>query len=358
MLGTELDVGDIQRTWDLIAVPGHAIELRVLRRNGPPGIGRFTRSDVFERIVQLADAHADVTGIYTTLNPLSLDAPWRRPLNRLLVGGQGAKDADIAYRRWLLIDLDPRRPTKTNATASERQAAFTKAGEIGQALRRLGWADPVQATSGNGAHLLYHLSDWPNDAGSTDRVKRILHTLAARFSDARVDVDVSVFNASRISKVYGTIPKKGTPTLVRLWWPACLLVVPDPLRALTPDQAERIAIWQPAAPPEVSLHQTKRSQRMMGGLRTITDVQDYLVAWGIEQRSDPIPYGDGYKILVTCPWEVDHTSGVSRSESAVLWSGTGQVAYRCQHAHCTDKHWRDVRLWAKMTGTPHIERKD
>ncbi len=252
-LDESLDPMDIRRTWNLVAVPDQLVEVRILHRNGAPGLGRFTLVDAFERAVRHADDQPDVSGIYVTLNPVRSDASWPHPLNRIVVGGPGAKDADIAVRRWLLVDLDPRRPTKTNATAAEHQAAIDAAGRIGRALLNRGWPAPVQAISGNGAHLLYHLADWPNDPDSTKQAQRLLRTIAQRFTTETVDVDVTVFNASRISKVYGTTPKKGDQSPDRPWRPARILVQPDPLVPLTQIRANSIEDWltqkTPTAPP-------------------------------------------------------------------------------------------------------------
>ena len=348
MLGESLDPMDIRRTWDLIATPEHVVEVRILRRNGPPGLGRFNSVDAFEHAVRHADDRSDVSGIYVTLNPVRPDAPWPHPLNRIVLGGPGAKDADIAFRRWLLVDLDPRRPTKTNATTTERQAAFDAAGRIGRALRRKGWPDPVQATSGNGAHLLYRLTDWPNDGDSTQHVQRMLRALALQFTTETVDVDISVFNASRISKVYGTIPKKGDPSPGRPWWPSRIFIIPDPLVPLNPLRADSIEDWLPKEEHKRPVQPSYPRHRRLSidWPCTLADVQNRLGSWGIEQRSDPIPYGDGFKILVSCPWEADHTAGASQSEAAVFWWSQGGLMYHCFHAHCADKQWRDLRVWA------------
>ncbi|MCL4495099.1 MAG: DNA primase [Firmicutes bacterium] len=339
---------DIERTWDLIAVPHSVVEVRILRRNQPPRIGRFTDRDAFCTVIEAANAQDDVAGIYLTLNPVQEYAPWTGRLNVLRSGGKAAKDQDIAYRRWLLIDCDPKRPAKTNATMAERENAFKKAGEIGRALQHLGWPNPVQAASGNGAHLLYRLDDWPNTSQSTQQVQWILHTLASRFSDDAVDVDCSVFNASRISKVYGTIPKKGQPTPDRPWWPAVIADIPRPLQPLSTEVLRQIAGW---APPEqqTKLHPPRkiyaRCQQGTGWTHDLGSVLNRLASWGVDILNEGESMADGRtKILITCPWQAEHSTDPTPTECAIFWHPSGQLGFHCFHAHCDGRGWKEFRL--------------
>jgi hypothetical protein len=344
MLGITHDPEDIRRTWALIAIPDHLVEVRILRHQGPPGIGRFTNIDAFDRAVRQADTDPNTMGVYVTLNPLRPDAPWSGPRNRIMLGHSAAKDEDVAYRRWLLIDLDPKRPTKTNATAAERQAAFDCARSIGQTLRAMEWPNPVQATSGNGAHLLYPLADWPNVPSITALVQSILSTLARQFTTARVDVDQSVFNASRISKVYGTVPKKGAATADRPWWPACCLISQRTNPALTIEQAQRIRIWNAPTQP----HRGQARHHATGsGPQSLEVLINRLAHHGIEIRSDPIPYGDGFRVFITCPWITHHSVDSGRSETAIIWSPGHPPGFRCQHSGCANRTLKDVYLWMR-----------
>ena len=60
-------------------------------------------------------------------------------------------DHQIVKRRWLLIDLDPVRPTLTSATDLQLEAAHLKARSIFVHLKTIGWADPVVGLSGTKA---------------------------------------------------------------------------------------------------------------------------------------------------------------------------------------------------------------
>jgi hypothetical protein len=63
--------------------------------------------------------------------------------------------------------------------------------------------------SGNGHHLYYVLPEIQNDTDSAMYVESLLKNLAALFDNGIVKIDTGVFNASRITKVVGTIARKG-----------------------------------------------------------------------------------------------------------------------------------------------------
>jgi hypothetical protein len=78
------------------------------------------------------------------------------------------------------------------------------------------WGAPLRMMSGNGVHLYVPL-DLPNDDVSRDKIKALLKKLAGRFDTPAVQVDTCVHNASRITKVPGTIARKGEESEGRPW---------------------------------------------------------------------------------------------------------------------------------------------
>jgi len=63
--------------------------------------------------------------------------------------------------------------------------------------------------SGNGYHLYYILDNLPNTQEVTEAIRNALNSLAIRFDNEHVHIDTNVYNASRITKVPGTIMRKG-----------------------------------------------------------------------------------------------------------------------------------------------------
>ncbi len=136
--------------------------------------------------------------VYLVMNPIRADFDER-----------SACDEHIEVRRVLLIDIDRAGETKQPATDAEVEAARLLADQVEGWFAERGWNEPHRVMSGNGHHLYYPLANLPNDERSTLWVQKVLSTLADRFDNDTVKVDRGVFNASRITKVPGTIARKG-----------------------------------------------------------------------------------------------------------------------------------------------------
>ena len=139
--------------------------------------------------------------IYTCFNLISPDFAGDR------LNGLAVKDADIVRRRFLLVDLD-RADTGAPATADEIVEVFKVAGQIEREYFFSKGLDPITVNSGNGAHI-YIPIDLPNDEASKLQCQKTLQALAAKYDTPTVKVDTSVFNAGRITKVPGSIARKG-----------------------------------------------------------------------------------------------------------------------------------------------------
>ena len=130
------------------------------------------------------------------------------PITPSFIGG-AAKDGDISHRNILLIDIDRVEMKKEPANDAEVEAAGALAKTVMACLDHLGWPDPIRVMSGNGHHLYYALPDTPNNEDAKLNVQSLLKALAAKFDNETVKIDTAVFNASRITKVVGTIARKG-----------------------------------------------------------------------------------------------------------------------------------------------------
>jgi hypothetical protein len=201
-----------EKTFRVLVAPGDVHELRavdVLSRDGriyDAVSGYYDDAGAFARDVRRIDGRA--FGIYMTMNPLRRELLARSP-NKITLGCASANGGDVLRRRWLMLDLDPKRPPGVSATDAELAAAIARADAVWSYLRGEGWPEPVAALSGNGAHLLFRIEQPANDGGF---VGRVLRGLAKRFSDDIVDLDTKVSDAPRITKVYGTLTRKGEPT--------------------------------------------------------------------------------------------------------------------------------------------------
>ena len=115
--------------------------------------------------------------------------------------------SDIVSRRWLLIDLDAERISKVSATSEEKSYCVDKVPNLVEWLRAHGCCEPIVCDSGNGVHLLLPIN-LLNDDDSKKLIIRFLLAVSQAFSDKRVKVDQTFFDAPRIVRLWGT-PAKG-----------------------------------------------------------------------------------------------------------------------------------------------------
>ena len=207
----------IRRSFALLHEPGDVFEIRAL--DVPMGRNyRGTVSGYYDdpnRAAQdvLALDKRGAAGVYHTMNPC-LPALLARSVNRLTERPKHATtDADILRRRWLLLDIDPDRPSGVAATEAEKRSAQELAADVEDWLRAQGWDYPLIADSGNGVYLFFAV-DWANDSETADVLKRFYANLNGFLppDDAgkpSAHIDVSVYNAARIVRVGGTTNRKG-----------------------------------------------------------------------------------------------------------------------------------------------------
>lgn len=195
-----------------LTTPGETFEIRCIHERKYRGLqGFFDDPELAADAISVLDSN--YRGIYFTLNPVDPDL-MHRAQNRLkqMEDGLGALDGNVTRRQWLPLDFDPVRVKGISSTATERQNALKLARSVADILELVyGFPEPVLASSGNGAHLLYPI-DWRNDDDSRDAIKGFLHSLKSAFETAAVELDTSVFNASRIWRLYGTVAAKGEHT--------------------------------------------------------------------------------------------------------------------------------------------------
>lgn len=149
------------------------------------------------------------SGVYLLPNPVRRDLICRSKNQLKWWVKNASKDEDVMRRRWLLIDFDPINDEDVSSTDAEHEAAMERAIEVKEELHRRGAKGIVFASSGNGAHLLVPM-DEPNNATAKLKCERVLKRLGEQFTDKKVLVDPTTFNASRLIRFYGTMTCKGS----------------------------------------------------------------------------------------------------------------------------------------------------
>lgn len=209
---------DCLQTLQVFIAPEQVTQLVAFRVEQP---GRNTPIDYagffdFDHLDHMAREAAEFSGrgkgIHFTLNPLSPEVLNRCP-NRVQPVRKGilACDRDILRRSWLMIDLDPIRPTGLSATDEEKLRALDVGNRASAFLSSYGFPHPIRADSGNGYHLYYRV-DLPGD---DNRPHEVLRILKREFDSDAVRIDTSVASASQLTKLFGTLSAKGAPTVER-----------------------------------------------------------------------------------------------------------------------------------------------
>ena len=321
------DQAQIAAWLGLFIKEGQVAELRI------PNAGRDgVVSGYFDDVGLMAKAAASLSGkapaVYFTLNPV-MPSLLARAANRVRDHAKATTaDDHITKRRWLPIDFDALRPSEISSTDVEHEAAIERARKCRDWLSADGWPAPILADSGNGGHLLY-LIDLANDQASETLIKRCLEALDLLFSDDVVAVDLTVSNAARIWKVYGTLACKGDDTLDRPHRLARIIESPNRLISAARDLLEALAAQAP-----------KLEQPVRNGYSGSFDAEGW-IRDHVPNVVSSGPWKDGGKkwLLNPCPWNDQHTN---KSAFIVRWPD-GTIGAGCHHNSCTGKDWHALR---------------
>jgi hypothetical protein len=143
---------------------------------------------------------------YTLMNPIRADfraSP-----------GKGTTKDGVAHRTKVMVDLDRKcnEAKKHPATSDELTRAEDLINKISDYAVEIGWGRPHKVMSGNGYHLYFTLAGLENDDESELLIKETLETLAEKFDTEEFEIDTVVFDANRITKIIGTVARKGEET--------------------------------------------------------------------------------------------------------------------------------------------------
>jgi hypothetical protein len=324
------DLAMIQQTATTLSQPDTVVEIRVLNtpRNGVVS-GYFNALQPFVQAASQWSGKAPA--VYATLNPCN-PALLARAANRLKDRVKSTtSDSDIVHRYWFPLDFDPVRPADISSTDAEHDAALQRAADCTAWLSSRGWPAPVAADSGNGGHRLYAIN-LPNDDASKALLQRCLEALAMYFTDSVVTLDVSVFNAARIWKVYGTMVCKGDNLPERPHRLSRLLDVPSTLVCVTRQQLEDVAALLP--PPATSTPRRGMTQGVP------FDLPQWITSHGLPVVSEGTWQQSGYRwVLNPCPWDSAHTN----RSAFIVQLASGAIAAGCHHNGCSGHDWHALR---------------
>lgn len=324
-------LADAQRFLALLARPGDVFELRGLGKNvdGRPHVMTGYFDNIDELVKAAAERSGKDIGVYVTLNPVLPALLARAPKNKVRRAGNGdtTSDRDVRVRRSILVDVDPVRPQGISSTDEEHAAAIDLARHIADELTMIGWPVPIVADSGNGGHLIYAV-DLPVEDGGL--VKRVLAKLSEQFSTTILKIDEKVFNPARISKIYGTLTKKGEDVVDRPHRLARLISAPPELEVATREMLDAFApLPKPRTASGTHPPPSRGEQRF--------DIDAFIAAYLPDAIA--MSWSEGRKwILPVCPFNDAH----DRREAFICEKHSGQLSAGCLHDSCKWQ-WEQLR---------------
>jgi hypothetical protein len=339
----------IEQTIKLWCVPGYHYELRC------PKAGEYrVVSGYFKDFDRLANEALRWSGaaeaVYLTLNPVD-PVFFALAANRTQIyAKKTASDADIVRRFRLLIDADPVRPNGlqlVSSTNDELKKALQCADRIQQFLTTQGWPEPLFGHSGNGGHLLYAI-DLPNDEESTSLIQCLLENLNHKFGDSAVQVDTTVFNPSRICKLYGTKACKADHTDERPHRHSQIIKAPKTLATVPLDAIKPLATkstTQPSTNGKAVAGTNNTPKLTPASTRPkVAWMEEFITTHNIEVYTRKEGGGRwAYRWEVPCPF-----CGEQDGAAAIVLMTDGRYGYTCLHNRCSGKQdtkrsWRDFR---------------
>lgn len=327
--------------WHVFKNDTELVEIRIL--------GKFAYSGYYKNIDRLIEdikfyEELPDEQIYFTLNEIDDGCYGRAQCEKIIKSPKTTtNDSNIIRRKWVLIDYDPVRVTGTNATDEEFELAHKKAQQVYSFLKRCGFSDPVICRSGNGYHTVYRV-DMPNTDEVKDLLSRFLQSIALMFTDEKVDIDETVFNAARICKLYGTTAKKGANLPERPWRMSEIVYVPDEIKVNDISLFQSVANLLPKDEPKQPV-----SYRG-GGSNEPFDLERFLNEHNVIYKKEHCAKWDKY-VLDHCFFNPEHKG----KDAAIIQMASGAIKYTCLHNTCQQHTWQEVR---QMLDPNAYEQKD
>ncbi|MGO9174676.1 MAG: hypothetical protein ACLQED_00815 [Desulfobaccales bacterium] len=286
----------------------------------------------------------EAKGIYITLNPCQ-EALLARANQRLIAQVDRTADDHIKRFKNLLIDVDadPGGVSGVSSINAEHNAALEMAAVIRADLSKEGWPEPLVGDSGNGGHLIYSL-DLSNDDESKKLVQAVLEALALRYADDlaqhNLGIDTSVFNPARLTKLYGTVVRKGENIEARPHRLAKILSLPETRKIVPLELLKRMA----ASVPSQEKPQAPNAEAGTGRL----NVEAYLKHYRVDMVKVKPQDGGLLYCLQECVFDPSH----SDNQAAIFQAADGKLSYQCFHKSCKGHTWAEAR--AKISGSDKL----
>ena len=326
---SRLDESEVYKWFDILKNNNELVEIRLIGTN-KNGSGYFTDA---KTIIEAIKPYTDSYNCYFTLNSINPACYGREQRDKIVLRPKNTtQDSEIISRNYVLIDLDPKRPSGVCSTREESMRAYEKGKEVTKFLMDNGFYEPLVVFSSSGIHL-YIKCALINNEENTKLVKRFLNAISMLFSDDDVDCDCSVYNAARISRLIGSYSCKGANNDATRPQRKCrFLSIPDEVKVNEREYFEKIAALYPDEEERPSRENNYSVERF--------DLEAFLQKHNIEvTKVEQVAGGKKY-VLKHCIFNHSHTG----KDAVIFQRDSGQIAYHCFHSSCQQYTWRDVRI--------------
>lgn len=310
------------------------IEIRMIKTKEATRSGYYQDK---EKLINDIQRYDGVDNIFFTLNAFSEDLVARGKDKLIGYATNTTTDKEIERRKLLLIDIDPERPAGISSTDDELESANDVLKQVIGHLSNNGFPKPVLACSGNGYHLLYK-TDLPNTNEITELIKKFLVTLDKKFSNEKTKIDKTTYNASRITKLYGTIACKGDNMENRPHRRSRIIESPDVYDVVDEALIGKVILEEgdQVIKKEVTTikSSTKKNTKYSG-----INVEEWIERYNIDvshvkEESDRTCY-----VLEKCPWNENHTD----KSASITKFHEGGISAKCHHDSCSHESWKTLR---------------
>jgi len=241
--GTLFDREEVRKGLEMLYPPEHGIIEGDAAIKGARALssGQFDDREKLLDEIEKLDEHDKTQALYTGLNRKKQDR--FKPDNKIKSGrGRGGGET-IEKITGILVDIDPVRVNgdiHDSTSAEEHQAGLDAGRALMEKLSELGWPQPVYGSSCNGAALRY-VTDLPKE--QVPIIRELLVKLGMMLPDdlkGKVDVDKTTHDLPRITKVFGTLSRKGQGFEDRPWRRSRIISAPEKLQPVTADMIKAL----------------------------------------------------------------------------------------------------------------------
>ena len=325
---SRLDEQQIYQFFDLFKGNKELTEIRLIGTNKTAS-GYFTDA---QTMIDAIRPYSESFNVYFTINRVNPACYGREQKDKIVQRPKNTtNDSEIIGRDWVLVDLDAKRLSGVCSTNEEAIKAHKKGQEVYKFLMDNGFYEPVVVFSSSGIHLYLKCALINNDE-NTKLVKRFLEALSMLFSDEFVDVDTSVFNAARISRLPGSFSCKGASNDKERPQRKCrFLSIPEEVKVNEREYFEKIAALYPedVKPTRENNYSTEKF-----------DLDSFISKHSIKiSKVENVAGGKKY-VLEHCLFNDQHKG----KDAVIFQRDSGEIAYHCFHSSCQQYSWRDVRL--------------